>query len=82
MIELVTALGRWWAGFLTAHPFGTGLWLLGLGLVLLVTNAARKRYPDFATRPEWARWLIFIVDPITGNLWNLFLKRWPGKEPE
>ena len=77
MLTIVTSIGAWWGNFLTEHPFGTGLWLLGFFLGFVFQHVVKLRYPDYATRPELARWIVFFADALTTDLVNVILRRWP-----
>ncbi len=60
--------------FAGSHPVGTLFALVITGVAVLILNAIRYRYPEYATRPEWAKWVLLVTDPLTGNLWGLLTK--------
>lgn len=55
------------------HQSAVGLIFLAFLLSSGIVNALRYAYPEYVTRPAWARLVVGFLDPFTGNLWRLLI---------
>jgi hypothetical protein len=67
LIPFFAPLGKILGQWALAHPaiFGGVISFALLGVVF--QHAVRLRYPEYATRPEWARWVVFFAEAVTAT---------------
>lgn len=77
---LLSRLGTWWADRLLEHPLACGLAVVVFLVGWIFQQTTKLMYPDYATRPTWARWFVAFGDVMTTDISNVLHGRWPGKE--
>lgn len=67
LLPLFAPVGKMLGTWALAHPGLIGLIASIAFLGFLFQHAVRLRYPQYETRPEWARWVVFLSEAVTAT---------------
>jgi len=67
LLPFLPAIGKWITTQATEHPTTVGVLALVFLSGVVFQHAVRLAYPDYATRPTWARWVVWIAAAFTAT---------------